>query len=109
MTTPLLPHRTFAALGDPTRLDIVARLSAGPASVSELAEPTALSLRGVLKHVSVLEEAGLVRTVKVGRTRECRLDGDALDGAARALDELRARWERRLDRIERLARGKEQR
>ena len=64
---------TFAALGDPTRAAILGRLSRGPASVTELAEPFAMSLRGVLKHVKVLEDAGVVRTVKTGRVRRCEI------------------------------------
>ena len=89
----------FAALGDRTRVDLVARLSRGPASVSELAEPHAMSLRAVLKHVQVLEDAGLVHTVKEGRVRRCHLRQERIDETAHWLDELRQRWERRLDRL----------
>jgi DNA-binding transcriptional ArsR family regulator len=96
--------QTFAALADPTRLDIVTRLSHGSASVSELAEPHAMSLRGVLKHVQVLEDAGLVRTVKHGRVRHCELQHDRIDSATRWLELVRQRWERRLDRLERYRR-----
>jgi DNA-binding transcriptional ArsR family regulator len=99
---PATHVRTFAALGDPTRLDIVTRLSAGPASVSELAEPLPMSLRAVLKHVAVLEEARIVRTTKTGRVRHCRLESAALDDATGFIRELRARWERRIDRLEEL-------
>jgi DNA-binding transcriptional ArsR family regulator len=91
---------TFAALADPTRVEIVARLSRGSASVSELAEPYDMSLRAILKHVQVLEDAGVVRTVKQGRVRRCRLEQRALDSTARWIEQVRQRWERRLDRIE---------
>jgi DNA-binding transcriptional ArsR family regulator len=93
-------HRTFAALADPTRIDIVTRLSRGSATVSELAEPFAMSLRAVLKHVSALEDAGLVRTVKEGRVRRCELERKRFDDAAHWIDQLRQRWEQRLDRLE---------
>ena len=74
----LVVHRQFAALGDPTRLAIVERLARGPASAGDLAAPTALSLPAVLKHVRVLEEAGLVTTVKRGRVRVKEKPGLAL-------------------------------
>ena len=92
--------RAFSALADQTRRDILTRLSLGPASVSELAEPFAMSLTGLKKHVRVLEEARLVTTEKVGRTRVCRLGPDDLDEAAGWIDAFRERWERRLDGLE---------
>jgi DNA-binding transcriptional ArsR family regulator len=91
----------MAALADPTRLEIVQRLSQNSASVTELAAGSPLSLRGVLKHVQVLEDAGLVRTEKQGRVRRCRLQPDGLAEAAQWLDAVRHRWERRVDRLER--------
>ena len=99
----------FAALGDPTRLELVRRLSRGAASVSELAEPYDMSLRAVLKHVHVLEHAGIVRTVKHGRVRRCELDRRGLDAAGKWIDDLRRRWERRLDRLDRYVTEQEQR
>jgi DNA-binding transcriptional ArsR family regulator len=93
-------EQTFAALGDPTRMEIVMRLSRGAASVSELAEPFPMSLRAVLKHVEVLEDAGIVRTVKEGRVRRCELERRAIDDASKWIDHIRRRWERRLDRLE---------
>jgi DNA-binding transcriptional ArsR family regulator len=62
-----------------------------------------MSLRAVLKHIEVLEGAGLVRTDKVGRTRQCTLDRRGIDDAARWIENVRARWERRLDRLEAVA------
>jgi DNA-binding transcriptional ArsR family regulator len=93
--------QTLAALADPTRVEIVDRLSAGTASVSELAAGFSMSLRGVLKHVQLLEQAGLVRTIKQGRVRRCELRPDRLNDTARWMDDVRDRWERRLDRLER--------
>jgi DNA-binding transcriptional ArsR family regulator len=91
---------TFGALADPTRLAILERLSTGKASVSQLAAPHAMSLRGVLKHIEVLEDAGLVRTTKRGRVRECELDARRIDQAAAFIERLQTRWESRLDRLE---------
>ncbi len=92
--------QTFAALGDPTRIEIVIRLSRGSASVSELAEPFDLSLRAVLKHVEVLEDAGIVRTMKLGRVRRCELERARLERVVRWIDQVQRRWDRRLDRLE---------
>jgi DNA-binding transcriptional ArsR family regulator len=92
--------RTFSALSDPTRRDILELLSTGPASISELARPIGISLPGVLKHVRILEEAHLVTTEKNGRTRECRLGPGDMDDATRWIEAYRSQWERRLDRLE---------
>jgi DNA-binding transcriptional ArsR family regulator len=94
--------RTFAALADPTRRDILERLASGPATLSELAAPFEMSLPGLLKHVRILEAAQLVSTEKKGRTRECRLGDEQLDDAARWIGTYRQRWEGRLDRFERV-------
>lgn len=99
MASATVEH-TFAALADPTRVEIVMRLSRGVATVGDLAEPFDMSLRAVLKHVQVLEAAGLVRTVKSGRVRLCELEPARIDDASRWIERLRLRWERRLDRIE---------
>lgn len=92
--------RTFSALSDPRRRDILERLRLGPASISELARPVGISLPGVLKHVRILEEANLVTTEKVGRIRECRLGPERMDDATRWIERQRRHWERRLDRLE---------
>ncbi len=89
----------FQALADPTRRGIVDRLARGPASVSELAAPFAMSLPAVVQHLQVLEASGLVRSQKVGRVRTCRIEPTALQGAERWIAERRAAWERRLDRL----------
>lgn len=92
--------RTFSALSDPTRRDILERLARGPATVSELAQPYGLSLPGMLKHIRVLEEADLVTTSKEGRTRRCELGPADLDDVAQYVRRQKERWERRLDRLE---------
>src|SRR5689334_3773979 len=101
--------QTFAALADPTRLELVLRLSRGPASVSELAEPYDLTLRAVLKHVQVLEGAGLVHTVKHGRVRRCELDRRGIDAAGKWIEDVRRRWERRIDRLDKYVTEQERR
>jgi DNA-binding transcriptional ArsR family regulator len=91
--------RIFAALGDATRLGLVERLSRGPASVSELAAPLDMSLAAVVQHLQVLEQCGLVATAKVGRVRTCQLAAAGLEPASRWIDERKALWEHRLDRL----------
>jgi DNA-binding transcriptional ArsR family regulator len=91
--------RMFQALADPTRRAIVERLSRGPASVSELALPLPMSLPGVVQHLQVLEQSGLVTTKKVGRTRTCSIDTAALSQVERWLNERRIGWEKRFDRL----------
>jgi DNA-binding transcriptional ArsR family regulator len=91
--------RVFHALADPNRRVIVDRLARGPATVSALAEPLAISLPAVLQHLQVLEASGLVRSEKVGRTRTCQVDSAALGNAERWIAERRTTWERRLDRL----------
>ena len=90
----------FQALADPTRRQMVARLSRGPASVSELAEPLSMSLPAVLQHLQMLEASGLVRSEKKGRVRTCRIEPDALGEAEQWIQEQRALWEAQLDRLE---------
>jgi DNA-binding transcriptional ArsR family regulator len=91
--------RTFQALADKSRRSMVERLTLGPASVSDLAQPLAMSLAAVLQHVQVLESCGLVRTEKVGRTRTCRIERAAMTAAEQWMTDRRRAWEGRLDRL----------
>lgn len=90
----------FHALADPTRRSILTRLAETPARVTDLAGPTGLRLPTVMRHLSVLEEAGLIATSKDGRVRTCAIVPEALDPVRRWLDEQRAIWEARLDRLD---------
>ncbi len=90
----------FHALSDPTRRAILSRLAERPAAVTELAEPTGLRLPTVMRHLSVLEEAGLIATTKEGRVRSCAMVPEALAPVRTWLDEQRAIWEARLDRLD---------
>ncbi|WP_433796585.1 ArsR/SmtB family transcription factor [Actinoplanes sp. CA-252034] len=92
--------RVFAALSDPTRRGVLVRLGEGPATVGELAEPTGMTLTGMKKHVQVLEDAGLVVTEKVGRTRQCRLSATPLDDAMAWISFYQRLWARRLDGLD---------
>jgi DNA-binding transcriptional ArsR family regulator len=87
------------ALGDPTRRVIVERLSAGPCSVSRLAEPLGITLTAVSQHLQVLEASGLAHTEKVGRVRTCRLETAGFAVLERWIRDRRSLWERRLDRL----------
>jgi DNA-binding transcriptional ArsR family regulator len=99
--------RVFQALGDATRRAMLERLSAGPMSVSRLAEPFAMSLAAVVQHLQILEQAGLVKTEKVGRVRGCRIDAAGLDAATEWLGARRPEWERKLDRLGELLEAEE--
>ena len=89
----------FQALADPARRAMVERLTRGPASVSELAKPLPMSLPGVMLHLKVLEDCGLVRSEKKGRVRTCRIDPKMLSQAEHWVAERRLMWERNLDRL----------
>jgi DNA-binding transcriptional ArsR family regulator len=91
--------RAFTALADPTRRAVLERLGSGSATISELAEPFGMSLTGMKKHVRVLEDAGLVRTEKVGRTRVCSLGEQRLDAVEAWIDTYRRMLNERLDRF----------
>ncbi|HEX4766606.1 MAG TPA: metalloregulator ArsR/SmtB family transcription factor [Lichenihabitans sp.] len=91
--------RMFQALSDPARRAMVERLSRGPASVGELAQPLAMSLPAVLQHLSVLEGAGLVTSKKSGRVRTCQVNSAALGEAEAWINERRTEWALRLDRL----------
>lgn len=92
--------RAFHALADPGRRAMLDRLTRGPASVSELAAPLAMSLPAVVQHLAILEQACLVSSEKAGRVRTCRIDGTALRTAERWIADRRVYWERRLDALE---------
>lgn len=89
----------FAALADPTRRAILARLSRGEAPVKDLAEPFALSGPAITKHLKVLERAGLISRSREGQQRPCRLEAAALEPAADWIEQYRAMWEESLDRL----------
>ena len=93
----------FHALADPTRRSILSRLAEGPARVTDLAGPTGLRLPTVMRHLSVLEGAGLIATSKDGRIRTCAIVPEAFDPARTWLDEQRVIWAARLDRLEAFA------
>jgi len=90
---------TFQALADPARRSMLARLTRGPASVSELAQPLTISLPAVLQHLGVLEASGLVQSEKVGRVRTCWLEPQVLSLAEQWLNQRRIEWEGHLDRL----------
>ena len=89
----------FQALADPARRGMVVRLCGGPASVSELAQPLAMSMSAVVQHLAVLEASGLVKTQKAGRVRTCRLEPKALRTVEQWIADRRMLWENRLDRL----------
>jgi len=92
--------RAFQALSDPLRRRMLARLSRGPASVSELAEPFSISLPAVLQHLKALEQSGLIRSEKKGRVRTVRLQPNAFSAAESWIADRRAEWEAQADRLE---------
>ena len=91
--------QVYQSLADPTRRKIVERLIRGPASVSELARPFAMSLPAVMQHLEVLEACDLVRSEKVGRVRTCQIAPAALRRAEDWIGAQRSAWESRLDRL----------
>lgn len=90
---------TFQALADATRRSILAQLTRGPTSVSELARPLAMSLPAVMQHLAVLECSGLVRSEKVGRVRTCQIEPKALSLAEQWINHRRLEWQRHFDRL----------
>jgi DNA-binding transcriptional ArsR family regulator len=91
---------TFAALADPTRREILARLAKGEATVNQLAEPFEISLQAVSKHLKVLERAGLITRARTAQWRPARLRGRPLEDAAGWLDRYREFWEGSFDRLD---------
>jgi DNA-binding transcriptional ArsR family regulator len=94
--------QTFAALADPTRRAMLAQLSRGEASVSDLAKPflKSMSLPAVTKHIKVLERAGLITKTREAQFRPCKLNGEAFKDAADWMEQYRAFWEESFDRLE---------
>ena len=90
----------FGALSDPTRRLVIGELGRGPASVSDLARSSTMTLPSFMKHIRILEHTGLIRTAKEGRVRTCTLDRDRLAVVDGWLAEQRAIWEGRTDRLE---------
>jgi DNA-binding transcriptional ArsR family regulator len=103
--TPDRLDRIFSALSDPTRRAILARLASGDASVTDLAEPFAMSLPAVSKHLKVLERAGLIVRGREAQWRPCRLEARPLKGASEWLELYRVFWEQSLDRLEGYLKG----
>ena len=93
-------NETFAALADPTRRAILARLLGGAATVTELAEPFEMSLPAVSKHLKVLQNAGLISRSRAAQWRPCRLEARPMKAVADWLDEYRGFWEGSLDRLD---------
>lgn len=98
--TPDRLSAIFSALADPTRRAILARLSSGETSVTELAEPFAMSLPAVTKHLKVLERAGLIRRGREAQWRPCRLEAKPLREVSDWVEHYRCFWEQSLDRLE---------
>lgn len=99
MTPAATLNRAFQALADPSRRSMVARLTRGPASVSELAAPLEMSLPSVVQHLEVLQACGLVSSEKVGRVRTCRLELEPLRSLESWIAAHRTAAEARLDRL----------
>lgn len=99
--------RTFAALADPTRREILARLADGDATVNELAEPFPISVQAVSQHLKVLERAGLITRGRSAQLRPSRLEGAGLKDAAEWLDGYRRFWEVSFDRLDARVRATE--
>ncbi len=90
----------FAALADPTRRAILARLSQGEATVTELAEPFAMTMPAITKHLKVLEKAGLIERGREAQYRPCRLQAEPLRQALGWIDQYRRHWEEKFDRLD---------
>ncbi len=99
--------RTFAALADPTRREILARLASGDATVSELAEPLPISIQAVSKHLKVLEGAGLITRGRSAQLRPSHLEGTPLKQVADWIEGYRSFWERGFERMDKRLRSRE--
>lgn len=100
MAAPDRLSATFAALADPTRRAILARLASGESSVTELAEPFEMSLPAISRHLKVLERAGLIARGREAQWRPCRLEAGPLKNAAKWLERYRRFWEQSFDRLD---------
>lgn len=89
----------FHALGDPTRRRLLDMLSAGPMSISALAEPLGITLTAVTQHIQILEDAQLARSEKLGRVRSCRIEPAGFDRLEKWVKDHRTEWERKLDKL----------
>ena len=98
--TPDPLSATFAALADPTRRAILARLALGESSVKQLAEPFAMTLPAVTKHLKVLQRAGLISQGRQAQWRPCRIEAQPLRQVSEYVEQYRQLWEQRLDRLE---------
>jgi DNA-binding transcriptional ArsR family regulator len=94
--------RVFHALGDPTRFAMLQEISKGEVAASDLANPRRITLTATLKHLRILDEAGLTETFKVGRERRCRMRVEALNEAERWMQETRRVWNFRLDQLDKV-------
>src|SRR5688500_18496739 len=97
----------FAALADRTRISVISELGRGPASVGRLAESAPMTLPSFMKHVRILEASGLIQTTKTGRIRTCTLDRSRLATVDDWLDQQRAIWDARSDRLEQFIAGRQ--
>jgi DNA-binding transcriptional ArsR family regulator len=91
--------RLFHALGDPTRREILDRLTERPHSISQLAEPLGITITAVAQHLQILEECGLAHSEKVGRVRTCKIASEGFDALEQWIREHRTQWELRMDRL----------
>lgn len=91
---------TFAALSDPTRRGVLLQIGRGDTSITELAEQFHMTLTGMKKHVSILEDAGLIKTEKIGRVRTCKLGPQRLDSEMSWIEKYKELWDKRFDALE---------
>ncbi|GAA5444454.1 HTH-type transcriptional regulator Rv2034 [Microbulbifer sp. NBRC 101763] len=92
-------NTVFQALADPTRRAVIQHLTSGPASITELAKPFEMALPSFMKHIGVLEDAGLIRSKKIGRVRTCEIKPKQLTAAETWINKQTAQWEGRMARM----------
>lgn len=93
-------NETFAAISDSTRRGVLVQLGRGDASITKLAEQFHMSLTGMKKHIGILEDAGLVKTEKIGRVRTCKLGSSRLDSEMAWIERYKELWDKRFDALE---------